>query len=93
MSVIFFGLVGVIFGYVIIGMSLMMFLFFGVIVLIGVVVNDSFVMVDFINCCVCGGVWIDDVICEVGVVCFWFIVLMLVIIFVGLMLLLFECGL
>ena len=49
MSAIPFGFIGAVFGHVVLGMSLTMLSIFGVIALTGVVVNDSLVMVDFIN--------------------------------------------
>ncbi len=49
MSVIPFGLVGAVIGHVIMGISISMFSLFGLIALAGVVVNDSLVMVHFIN--------------------------------------------
>jgi multidrug efflux pump subunit AcrB len=49
MSVIPFGLIGAVIGHVIMGKALSMFSMFGLIALAGVVVNDSLIMVDFIN--------------------------------------------
>ncbi len=49
MSVIPFGLIGAVIGHVIMGMSISMFSMFGLIALAGVVVNDSLIMIDFIN--------------------------------------------
>ncbi len=49
MSAIPFGLVGAIWGHVIMGMNLTILSMFGIVALSGVVVNDSLVMVDFIN--------------------------------------------
>jgi multidrug efflux pump subunit AcrB len=49
MSAIPFGVVGAIWGHIIMGMPLTMLSLFGVVALAGVVVNDSLVMVDFIN--------------------------------------------
>ena len=49
MSVIPFGFIGAVIGHVIMGMAISMFSLFGLIALAGVVVNDSLVMVDFIN--------------------------------------------
>ncbi len=49
MSVILFGVTGAIFGHLLLGMTFSMMSIFGVIALTGVVVNDSLVMVDFIN--------------------------------------------
>ncbi|NRB38710.1 MAG: efflux RND transporter permease subunit [Pseudomonadales bacterium] len=49
MSVIPFGIVGAIWGHLFLGMSLNMLSMYGLIALSGVVVNDSLIMVDFIN--------------------------------------------
>jgi multidrug efflux pump subunit AcrB len=49
MSAIPFGIVGAVWGHMIMGMDLTMLSMFGVVALTGVVVNDSLVMVDFIN--------------------------------------------
>jgi len=49
MSVIPFGIIGAVFGHMIMGESLSMFSLFGLVALAGVVVNDSLIMIDFIN--------------------------------------------
>ena len=49
MSAIPFGIVGATWGHLIMGMDLTVLSMFGVVALTGVVVNDSLVMVDFIN--------------------------------------------
>ncbi|MDP2560055.1 efflux RND transporter permease subunit [Psychrobium sp. 1_MG-2023] len=49
MSVIPFGVIGAIFGHFIMGLSLSLLSLFGIVALIGVVVNDSLVMVDYVN--------------------------------------------
>ncbi len=49
MTAIPFGLVGAIWGHVLMGMNLTMLSIFGIVALSGVVVNDSLVLVDFIN--------------------------------------------
>ncbi|MFK7888857.1 MAG: efflux RND transporter permease subunit [Gammaproteobacteria bacterium] len=49
MSVIPFGLIGAVLGHLITGNAISMFSVFGLIALSGVVVNDSLIMVDFIN--------------------------------------------
>ena len=48
-SAIPFGIVGAIWGHIIMGMPLTMLSMFGIVALAGVVVNDSLIMVDFIN--------------------------------------------
>ncbi len=49
MAVIPFGIVGAIFGHLVLGLSLSILSFCGIVALTGVVVNDSLVMVDFIT--------------------------------------------
>ena len=49
MSVIPFGAIGAVIGHLVMGMSMSMFSLFGLIALAGVVVNDSLIMIDFIN--------------------------------------------
>ncbi len=49
MSVIPFGLIGAVIGHVVMGKAFSMFSLFGLVALAGVVVNDSLIMVDFIN--------------------------------------------
>ena len=49
MSVIPFGLIGAVIGHILMGEAISMFSMFGLIALAGVVVNDSLIMVDFIN--------------------------------------------
>ncbi|NVK21588.1 MAG: efflux RND transporter permease subunit [Kangiellaceae bacterium] len=49
MSAIPFGIIGAIIGHLILGLPLSILSFFGIIALSGVVVNDSLLMVDFIN--------------------------------------------
>jgi multidrug efflux pump subunit AcrB len=49
MSIIPFGLIGAVLGHYIMGHAISMFSLFGLIALAGVVVNDSLIMIDFIN--------------------------------------------
>ena len=49
MSVIPFGFIGAVLGHIVMGKAISMFSMFGLIALAGVVVNDSLIMVDFIN--------------------------------------------
>ncbi|MEE4303468.1 MAG: efflux RND transporter permease subunit [Wenzhouxiangella sp.] len=49
MSVIPFGMVGAVVGHLILGIPISMLSFFGIIALAGVVVNDSLILVDFVN--------------------------------------------
>ncbi len=49
MSVIPFGVIGALFGHWLLGLPVSMMSYFGIIALAGVVVNDSLILVDFIN--------------------------------------------
>ncbi len=49
MSVIPFGLIGAVIGHILLGKAISMFSLFGLIALAGVVVNDSLILIDFIN--------------------------------------------
>ena len=49
MSVIPFGIIGAVVGHIVMGKAISMFSAFGLVALAGVVVNDSLIMVDFIN--------------------------------------------
>lgn len=49
MSVIPFGVIGALFGHWLLGIPVSMMSYFGIIALAGVVVNDSLILVDFIN--------------------------------------------
>lgn len=49
MSVIPFGIIGAVIGHMVMGMAISMMSIFGIIALSGVVVNDSLIMVDFVN--------------------------------------------
>jgi multidrug efflux pump subunit AcrB len=90
MAAIPFGIVGAFWGHVIMGMGLTVLSFFGVIALMGVVVNDSLVMVDFINRKYRGGMHLDDAIRAAGVVRFRPIMLTSLTTFAGLLPLLME---
>ncbi|HKK03801.1 MAG TPA: efflux RND transporter permease subunit, partial [Gammaproteobacteria bacterium] len=49
MSVIPFGLIGAVLGHIVMGEAISMFSLFGIIALAGVVVNDSLILIDFVN--------------------------------------------
>ncbi|MFQ6003924.1 MAG: efflux RND transporter permease subunit [Woeseia sp.] len=66
MSVIPFGLIGAVFGHIILGKAISMYSLFGLIALSGVVVNDSLIMVDFINKARVKGVPIKDAVIQSG---------------------------
>ncbi|MGD9346275.1 MAG: efflux RND transporter permease subunit [Candidatus Aminicenantes bacterium] len=90
MGVIPFGIVGAIWGHIFMGISLTILSFFGIVALTGVVVNDSLVMVDFINKFRRKGENIQKAIREAGVVRFRPIILTSITTFAGLTPLLLE---
>ncbi len=90
MSVIPFGLIGAVIGHVFMGMALSMFSMFGLIALAGVVVNDSLIMVDFINKARLEGMPIREAVLQSGSARFRAIVLTSFTTAAGLMPILFE---
>ena len=90
MSAIPFGIIGAVWGHVIMGMNLTALSLFGIVALTGVVVNDSLVMVDFINHRYRGGMPLATAIREAGVVRFRPILLTSLTTFFGLLPLLLE---
>ena len=66
LSIIPFGWVGAILGHAILNIDLTLFSFFGLIALTGVVVNDSIVLVDFINRRVRSGVPLREALLSAG---------------------------
>ncbi len=66
MAIIPFGVIGAIWGHFLLGMELTMFSLFGLVALTGVVVNDSIVLIDFINHRVAGGLSIKDALVDSG---------------------------
>ncbi|MDA7980621.1 MAG: efflux RND transporter permease subunit [Pirellulales bacterium] len=49
LAIIPFGLIGAVLGHLLLGMTLSLFSFFGIVALMGVLANDSIVLIDFIN--------------------------------------------
>ena len=90
MGVIPFGIVGAIWGHVIMGINLTILSFFGIVALTGVVVNDSLVLVDFINRLRASGHSVREAIREAGKARFRPIILTTVTTFAGLTPLLLE---
>ena len=90
MSAIPFGLIGAVMGHFVVGINLTMLSLLGLIALTGVVVNDSLVMVDFINRRVAVGMKVQDAIRDAGAARFRPIVLTSLTTFVGLLPLLLE---
>jgi multidrug efflux pump subunit AcrB len=66
MSIIPFGIVGAIWGHLFMGLPLTLFSVLGLVALTGVVVNDSIVLVDFINAQTRRGVPIQDAAIQAG---------------------------
>ena len=66
MAVIPFGIVGAIWGHAFMGLPLTLFSMLGLVALTGVVVNDSIVLVDFINARVNAGTPIREAVIEAG---------------------------
>ncbi|MBX3422052.1 MAG: efflux RND transporter permease subunit [Pirellulaceae bacterium] len=61
-----FGVIGAVWGHAIMGIEVTLFSFFGLVALTGVVVNDSIVLVDFINSRVRSGMPYDQALAEAG---------------------------
>lgn len=66
MAIIPFGMVGAVWGHAVMGLPLTLFSMFGLVALAGVVVNDSIVLIDFINSRVKEGAPIQQAILESG---------------------------
>jgi multidrug efflux pump subunit AcrB len=90
MSAIPFGIIGAIWGHVLMGMDLTLLSVFGLVALTGVVVNDSLVMVDFINRAYRGGLPLVDAVRQSGAARFRPILLTSLTTFAGLTPLLLE---
>jgi len=75
MSVIPFGVIGAVIGHIVMGRSLSMFSLFGLVALAGVVVNDSLIMIDFINKARAEGAALKQAVIESGTLRFRAIVL------------------
>jgi multidrug efflux pump subunit AcrB len=90
MSVIPFGMIGAVIGHWIMGMDLTIMSLLGMLALIGVVVNDSLVLVDYINKQKQQGKPVDTSVLHAGVARFRPVMLTSITTFFGLMPLLFE---
>ena len=90
MSVIPFGFIGAVVGHILFGISLNMLSILGLVALAGVVVNDSLILVEFINRRQGAGEAMDDSIMSAGKQRFRAIVLTTLTTFVGLLPMLFE---
>ena len=90
MSIIPFGMIGAIVGHWIMGMELTIMSLLGMLALIGVVVNDSLVLVDYINKKVATGMDVMQAVLTSGAARFRPVILTSLTTFIGLMPLLFE---
>ncbi len=90
MTAVPFGIIGAIWGHVLMGQGLTMLSIFGIVALTGVVVNDSLVLVDFINRARRAGASIEEAIRDAGAARFRPIILTSLTTFVGLTPLLLE---
>ena len=90
MSAIPFGLIGAVLGHVIMGKNLTILSMFGIVALTGVVVNDSLVLVDFVNRRYRGGLDLKSAIRDAGMARFRPILLTSLTTFAGLLPLLLE---
>lgn len=85
MSVIPFGLVGAVIGHMVLGLSMSIMSIFGLVALAGVVVNDSLVMVDFVNRAKEEGATVREAVSQAGAKRFRAILLTSLTTFLGLM--------
>ena len=90
MSVIPFGIIGALFGHMLLGFDLSLISFMGMLALIGVVVNDSLVLVDYVNKRRLEGMALFDAVSRAGVARFRAVMLTSLTTFAGLMPLIFE---
>lgn len=90
MTAIPFGFVGAVWGHLLMGRDLSILSAIGIVALSGVVVNDSLVLVDFVNRNVRAGVALQQAVCEAGVARFRPILLTSLTTFAGLTPLLLE---
>ncbi|EKE68670.1 efflux RND transporter permease subunit [Gallaecimonas xiamenensis] len=93
MSVIPFGIIGAIVGHWLLGLSVSVLSLFGIIALSGVVVNDSLVMVDFVNQARAAGVPMRQAVVDSGIKRFRAIMLTSLTTFLGLVPIVFETSL
>ncbi|QDT06351.1 Multidrug resistance protein MexB [Rubripirellula lacrimiformis] len=66
LAIVPFGMIGAVWGHAVLGLPLTLFSMFGLVALAGVVVNDSIVLIDFINSRVRDGVPIREALLESG---------------------------
>ena len=85
MAVIPFGIIGSLLGHMILGLDLSMLSLFGIIAVAGVVVNDSLIMVDYVNTARANGINMSDAVVQAGGRRFRAILLTSLTTFIGLM--------
>lgn len=90
MAVIPFGMIGALIGHIIFDTTLSMMSLFGLVALSGVVVNDSLIMVDFVNRSRAEGLDLHDAVVEAGTKRFRAIMLTTLTTFLGLLPIMFE---
>ena len=66
LAIIPFGMIGAVWGHALLGLPLTLFSMFGLVALSGVVINDSIVLIDFINSRVRDGVPMREALMESG---------------------------
>jgi len=66
LMIIPFGVIGAIWGHVVMGLTVTIFSVFGIVALTGVVVNDSIVLVDFVNQRIKQGITLRTALLEAG---------------------------
>ncbi len=93
MSVIPFGVIGAMFGHMILGMTMSSLSVFGIIAVAGVVVNDSLVMVDFVNKARAEGVATKEAVMQAGARRFRAILLTSITTFIGVLPIIMETSL
>ena len=93
MSVIPFGFIGALIGHILFGKTISMMSIFGLVALAGVIVNDSLLLVDFVNSARREGLSLHDAISRAGVQRFRAILLTTLTTFFGLLPIMFETSL
>ena len=93
MSVIPFGMVGALIGHIVFNVTVSMMSLFGLVALAGVIVNDSLIMVDFVNRGRAEGKSMEAAVLEAGVSRFRAILLTTLTTFFGLLPIMFETSL
>ena len=66
LAIVPFGMIGAVWGHAVLGIPLTLFSMFGLVALSGVVINDSIVLIDFINKRVRDGIGITDALMQAG---------------------------